>query len=192
MMHQSVQSRVSHDWIWEQRDPILGRPIAGNNDRRLQMTFSYDLIEIFCLSGSETGESKVIDDQQIRDQVFFHAFLPGVIGAAGQEETEEFDCLGKKNLISQAASLMSQSLSDVTFSYSCGAIKKDMLFLFDEATVAEIPDEFRIELGIEREVKSLQGLFFFERGPGESEVEFLDFSPFDFILDQKLEEFDIS
>jgi hypothetical protein len=87
---------------------------------------------------------------------------------------------------------MSQSLSDVTFSYSCGAIKQDMLFLFDEATVSEIPDEFCIEFGIKREVKPLQGLFFFERGPGESEVEFFSFSAFDFILDQKLEEFNIS
>jgi hypothetical protein len=115
-----------------------------------------------------------------------------VISAASQEETEEFDRLGKKDFISQTASLMSQSLSDVTFSYSCGAIKQDMLFLFDEATVAEIPDEFRIEFGIKGEVEPLQGLFFFERGPGESEVESLGFSPFDFILDQKLEEFDIS
>jgi len=156
------------------------------------MTLSDDLIEIFCLSRSQSREAKVIDDQQIGAQVFFHAFVPGVISSAGQEETEEFDRFGKENLISQPTSLMSQSLSDMTFSYSCGAIKQDMLFLLDEATVAEIPDEFRIEFGIKRKVKTLQGLFFFERGPGESEVEFLGFSSFDFILDQKLEEFDIS
>ena len=167
MMHQSIQSRVRHDWIGEQRDPILGWSIAGDNDRRFQMTLGYDLIEIFCLSGGESRESKVIDDQQIGGQVFFHVFVPGVIGTAGQEKTEELDSLGKKDLISQAASLMSQSLSNVSFSDSCGAIKQDMFFLLDEAAVAEIPDEFRIELGVEREVKPLQGPFFFKRGPGE-------------------------
>jgi hypothetical protein len=86
---------------------------------------------------------------------------------------------------------MSQSLSDVTLSDSGRAIKEDMLFPFYEATVAEISDEFPIEFGIKGEVKTLQCLFFFERGSGESEVEFLGFSPFDLILDQKLEEFDM-
>jgi hypothetical protein len=38
-----------------------------------------------------------------------------VIGAASQQITEEFDGLGEKNLVSQTASLMSQSLSDVDF-----------------------------------------------------------------------------
>ena len=147
-MHQSLQSQVGHDRIWKQRDPILGWSVASNNDQRFQITLGNDLKEVFCLGGGETGESKVIDDQQIGGQVFFHLFVPGVIVAAGQQIAEEFDSLGKKNLISQTAGLMSQGLSDVTFSDSWGAIKKHMLFLFDEAAVAEIPDELGIELGI--------------------------------------------
>jgi hypothetical protein len=115
-----------------------------------------------------------------------------VIGPPCQEETEEFDGFGEEDLMSQTTSLVSKSLSNVTFSHSCGAVKEDMLFLFDKATVAEISDEFRIEFGIEREVETLQGLFFFERGSGEPEVEFFGFSSFDFVLDYKLKEFDIS
>ena len=191
MVYQSVQSRVSHDWIWEQGDPILGWSIAGNNDGELQMTLSYDLIEIFCLNGCKRRKAKVINNQQIGTHISFHPFVPGVISPPSQKITEEFDRLGEEDLISQTASLMAQSLGDVTFSYSCGAIKEDMLFLFDEATVAEISDEFGIELRVEGKVKPLQGLFFFERGPGEAEVEFFGFSSFDLILDQKLEEFDV-
>ncbi len=191
-MDQSVQSRVSHDWIWKQWDPILGWSVTGDDDRRLQVTFGHDLVEIFCLGRGECGETEVIDDEQIGGQVFLHPLLPGVIGTASQQVTEEFDGLDEEDLISQTASLMSQGLSQVAFPYSCRAIKQNMLFLFDKTAVSEIPNEFCIELGIEREVKPLQCFFFFEGGPGESEAEFFGFSAFDLILDQKLEEFDMS
>jgi len=71
-------------------------------------------------------------------------------------------------------------------------MEEDMLFLFDEATVAEIPDEFRIEFRIEREVKT-SNVFSSSKEARESRrFEFLGFSPFDFILYQELEELDIS
>ena len=76
MMHQSVQSRISHDWIWKQRNPILGRPIAGNNDRRLQMTLSDDLIKIFCLSGGERREGEVIEGKLRVDHVHVLLSIP--------------------------------------------------------------------------------------------------------------------
>ena len=70
-MHQTVQSRVSHNRIREQRNPILRWSVTGDDHRRFQMAFGHDLIEIFCLGGRQSREAKVIDDQQIRDQVFF-------------------------------------------------------------------------------------------------------------------------
>jgi hypothetical protein len=66
IMHQTIQSRVSHDRVREQRDPVLRGPVAGDNDRRFEVAFGDDLVEILCLDGGESGESEVINDQDIR------------------------------------------------------------------------------------------------------------------------------
>lgn len=164
IVDQAVQGRIGHHRIGEQRDPILGRSITGDDHRRFQMTFSHNLIEILSLGGRQSREAKVIDDQYVWGQVFFYAFFPGVISTTSQEEPEEFDCLGEEDFISQPTGLMPQSLSDVTFPHSGRSIKQNMLFLLDKTAITEIPDQFRIEFGVKREVKTLQGFFFFERG----------------------------
>jgi hypothetical protein len=41
MMGQAVQSRISHDRIWEEGDPVLRGPVAVDDDRGLEMAFSY-------------------------------------------------------------------------------------------------------------------------------------------------------
>jgi hypothetical protein len=164
VMHQTIQSRIGHYRIREQRDPILRWSITGDDHRRFEMTLSDNLVEILCLGGGQSREAKVIDDQYVRGQVFPYAFLPGVISPTGHEEPEELGCFGEEDFISQPTGLMPQGLSDVTLSYSGGSIKQDMFFFLDEAAVAEIPYQFRIEFGVKREVETLQRLFFFERG----------------------------
>jgi len=67
-----------------------------------------------------------------------------------------------------------------------------MFFPFDKGAVSEISNEFGIEFGVKGEVKAFEGFLFFERGPGETEVEFFGLSPFEFILNQKLKELHIS
>src|SRR4030042_7163218 len=106
IVDQAGQVRIRHHRIGEQRDPILGRSITGDDHRRFQMTFSHNLIEIFSLGGRQRREAKVIDDQYVWGQVFFYAFFPGVISTTSQEEPEEFDCLGEEDFISQPTGLM--------------------------------------------------------------------------------------
>jgi len=156
------------------------------------MTFGNDLIEVLGLGGSHRRKPEVIDDQEIGSQVFLKAFFPGLIGTTCQKEPEEFSGLGEEDFISEAAGLMSQSLGDMTLPHSRSAVEQNMLFLFDKRTVAKVSDQFGIELGVKGEVKAFEGLFFFEGGAGEPEVEFLRLSSFDFILDQEFQELHVS
>src|SRR4030067_1604518 len=87
---------------------------------------------------------------------------------------------------------MSQGLGNMAFTHSCRTIEQHMLLLFDKDAVSKISNEFGIEFGVKGEVKPFEGFLFFERGPGETEVEFFGLSPFDFILNQKLKELHIS
>src|SRR4030042_5388011 len=167
MMNQPIQSRVGHHGSWEQRDPILRRPITGDDDRGFQVTFDNDLLKVFRLEGRGSGEAEVIDNQKIRRKIFFDAFLPGLISSTGQEKTEEFNRFGEEDLVALATCLMSESLGDVAFAHPGGSIEQDMFLLFDKGAVSQIANKFGIEFWVKGEVKAFDGLFFFEGGPGE-------------------------
>lgn len=156
------------------------------------MPLCNNLIEVFRLGGAEGREAEVINDQEIWGKIPFDPPLPGVVSPTCQEKAEEFNGFGKEDIVSQTAGLMAKGLGDVSLSHSSRAVKENMFSSFDEATVSQVPDEFPIELWIEREVESFDRLFFFKGGPHESEVESLCLPSLDLVLDHELEKLHVS
>jgi hypothetical protein len=115
-----------------------------------------------------------------------------VICPAGQEEAKQFDRFCEKDLIALAAGLVTEGLGDMTLACACGAVEQDMLSLFYKSASAKIPDELVVDFGVEGEVKPLDGFFLLEGGSAKAKREFLAFSSFDLVLNQEMEEVEIT
>jgi hypothetical protein len=115
-----------------------------------------------------------------------------VIRPGSKKQSKEFHRFGEEHLIALSTGLVSKGLSEVSFSRTCGAVEKDMLSPFDENTAGQVSDQAGVEFGVERKVKALDRLFFLEGGTAEPEGELSGFPSFDFILDKKLEELEVS
>jgi hypothetical protein len=192
MMGQTVQSGVGHDRIWEQGDPVLRGPVAVNDHRGLQMSFSDNLIEILGLSRGKGGEAEVIDDQQLWPEELLNPLLPGVICPGSVKASEHFNGLDEQDIIAFPAGFMTDGLGQMGLPHPGGAIDKDMLFPLNEQAGGQVVDQSTFDLGVKREIKPLQGLLFFKRGPGESLGKFSGLSALYLILKHELEKSEVT
>jgi hypothetical protein len=115
-----------------------------------------------------------------------------VISPSSQEEAKQFHCFCEEDVIALAAGLVAEGLGDMTLACACGAIEQDMLSLFDKSASAKIPDELVVDFGVEGEVKPLDGFFLLEGSSAKAKREFLAFSSFDLVLNQEMEEVEIT
>ena len=186
VMSQAIQGGVGHHRVWEKGDPVLRGAIACDDDRRLEVSFCYDFVEVLSLGWAEGRESEVIDYEELWSQVFFNSLFPGVICSCGEQEAKEFCGLGKEHIVALSAGLMAQCMGEVALSSASRAIEEDMFSLFDKDTDSQIPDEPCVEFWIEGEIKAFEGLLFLEGGSRKPKSKLSGFPPFDFILNEQL------
>ncbi len=192
VMSQAVQGGVGHHRVWKQRHPVLRRPVAGDYDRGLEVPLYHDLVEVLSLRGVERREAEVVDDEQIRAEVFFDTPLPGVVRPCREQGAKELYGFGEQNVVAFAASLVAERLGNVGFPRASVTIKEHMLSFFDKDTTGQIPNEAAVDFSVEGELEPFQGLFFLEGGSGQSEGELFGFSSFDLILHEKLHKLQIA
>lgn len=192
VVRQPVEGGIGHDRIREKGNPVLGWPVACDDYGRPEIALGNDFIEVFCLESSESRGTEIVNDEQIGRQILFHPFFPGLIGPTRQKDAEELHCFCKKDVIAEAAGMMANCLSDVGFPHAGGSAQKNVFVLFDKRAAAQIPDHFGVDPGIEGEVKPFKGLLFFETGAGKTHVEFFGLPAFHLILEEQLEELQVS
>lgn len=192
VMGQSVEGGIGHDRIGKKGQPVLGRPVACNDDGRPEIALRDYLVEVFRLKRVQSGQTEIVDDEQIRSEVFFHSLLPGLIGPSCQQEAQELHSLCKQDIIAEAAGMVTDDLGDVSFSNAGGAAQKHVLVLFDKSAPAQVPDHLGADPGVEGEIEPFKSLFFFETGPGNAQIELFGLPAFHLVLQEKLEELQIS
>ena len=166
-MGQTVQCGIGHGRIREQGDPVLRGPVAGNNDRCLQMPLGYDLIEVFGLDSCEGSEAKVIDDKEIWPEELFDSLLPRLVCPGSVKASKHFNGLVKEHIAAFPACLMTYGLGQMGFTDTGRTIDKDMLFFLNEQAGGMILDQSTFDLRVKGEIKVLKGLLLFERGAGK-------------------------
>jgi hypothetical protein len=77
------------DRIVEERDPLVDRPVRGDDGRGAAVPFEDDLVEVARLLGVEPAESEVIDDQDVGREQAAEDLVGGVIGARLVERLQE-------------------------------------------------------------------------------------------------------
>ena len=60
---ESVESALSEEGVFEQRDPFLNGTIGSENGGRASVSFQDELIDIGGLEGVHTSEGEVVNDE---------------------------------------------------------------------------------------------------------------------------------
>jgi hypothetical protein len=94
--------------------------------------------------------------------------------------------------MTEAAGVVADGLSDMSFSDAGGASQKNVLVLFDKSASAQVPDHFGAYLGIEGEIEPFEGLLFFETGPADAQIELFGLPAFHLVLQEYLKELEVA
>ncbi len=60
-MREAIEGTVGEDGVIEERDPLLHRPVAGDNGRGPTVTFDEHIVEVTGLLGSELTQAEVVE-----------------------------------------------------------------------------------------------------------------------------------
>ena len=116
---QSVQQRFGHDGVGEQRIPVLGSAVAGQDEG-----FASDgpigdqIVEIVGLGGGVLTHREVIDDQYQRAGVFAHALTDGAIGVTTGQIGEHAGAFDEPDVPAAAGYVMPECLCHMGFADS--------------------------------------------------------------------------
>jgi hypothetical protein len=110
-----IQSAFSQDGVGEQWVPILGRAIAGHDHRAGTSAFADQLVQVIRLLGGVLAHGKVVDDQQRRQQVVAQPSLPGPVGAATAQVTQQPAGLDEIDAVALPSCLMAQRFGQMGF-----------------------------------------------------------------------------
>jgi hypothetical protein len=105
---------------------------------------------------------------------------------------EEHACPREEDVVPTARRFVPQGLGEVTLADSRRPQDPHPLGATDEGAGREVVDLLTVDCGVELEVESLEGLCGIEPGSPQPQSELLLISPFDLVLKEPLEEFDVS
>lgn len=192
MVSEAVESRVGHDGIREEREPVSGRAVGGEDDRATEVAFGNDLVEVFGLGHGEGLEGEVIDDEEIGGEEAAEFGLPGVVGAGGEEGAEELGGFEEEDGVAEAAGVVAEGLGEVGLAGAGRAVEEDVLAARDEEAGGEVADGGGIEGGDGGEVEVFEGFVFLKGGTLEAEVEGVGVAALDLVLKEELEELEVA
>ena len=76
---QAVQGAVAQDGVIKQSQPLLYRPVAGDNKAGLAVPGDNQLIEVGRLLGGKPLQPKVVHDEQVRAEEGAEGLLQGMV-----------------------------------------------------------------------------------------------------------------
>src|SRR5205823_6180532 len=117
--------------------------------------------------------------------------LVGSIGSAAVEMAEHSRGGDKDDVEAAATGFVSERLRQVRFADAGGTLNKHGLVALHESARRQIEDLLTIDRGVKREIETFKGLAQIDRGAPQPELQLLLCAPFDFVLDEPLEEIDV-
>ena len=114
MVDQPVEEGFGDDGVGEQRVPVGGRPVAGQ-DERAAGSFGDQLVEVVGLGGGQFAHAEVVEDEHGRAGQLAEPLVPGEVGAAAGEVGEDPAGLGEPGLGAAADRQVAEGLGDMNF-----------------------------------------------------------------------------
>src|SRR5712691_3256320 len=188
-----IEGAFSQHWVREQWVPILGRAIAGDDDRARTSAFADQLIQVIRLLGGVLAHGKVVDDQQRRQQVVAQPSLPGTVGVAAAQVTQQPAGLDELDAVALPSCLVAQTFGKVGLAYSDWATQQNVLLAQQIAAGRQVAQLFLRQLGVERPIEVLEGFVtILEVGLAEPRGQGAIGTSLDLVAEQQFEELGIA
>lgn len=113
----AVQDRLGHDRVREQRVPVLGGPVRGD-DQAPPDPFADEFVKVVGLGGRELAHCEVIEDEQRRASPPAQSGLPAAIRVPAREIGEQPGCFGKRDAVTVPAGGVTEGLGDHGFAHA--------------------------------------------------------------------------
>ena len=168
---EAIDGALGEDRIIEERDPLVDRPVRGNDRRGATVALEDDFVEVARLLGIEAAQREVVDDEDVGSEEAAEHPLGGVIGAGLVEVLEEVVGAQEEDVAAGAAGGVSQRAGEKRFPDADGAEEDGVLMALEEAETEEVADAIAIKGNGGVPVEAFQVLLLLESGAVESEGE---------------------
>ena len=160
MVQEAVEDGCRRGNIADQFAPLFQRPIRRHHGR-LQLIPPHDHLEkVFAGTFRQRLDAHIVDNQQVRLEVFVHDFiLPGE-GFVSQEVPNHIEDGPVFYGMSVLDRLVAEGLREMTFPHTGWAQQQDILALMNEPAGGEIIHCFSWHGRIERKIESVDRLAF--------------------------------
>lgn len=156
------------------------------------MALEDDLIQIAGLLCVEPAQSEVVDDQNVGSQKTSEHLLGGMIGPGLVEALQEMIGTQESHFPTGATGSVAESASEKCLPDADGTEKDHVLVTFDEAEREEVAHPVAVEGDRGVPVEALQGVLLVEAGFGKPDAEILVIAPIDLVLQNELEQVELS
>jgi len=186
-----VEQGLGDDRVGEQRVPVGGRPVAGQ-DERAPGPFGDQLVQVVGLGGGQFSHPEVVQDQDGRAGELAEPLVPGQVGAPAGQVGQDTAGLGEPGLGAVPDGQVPQGLGDMGLAYADGPVQNHGLPGVQPAQRGQVADLRGGQLGGGGQVKAFQGGLFFEPGPAQPLGQRDGLPAVDLVLAQHLEEVQVT
>ena len=153
-----IQTGRSQQGVSEQVGPFFGCTVAGEDDATSLVACVDDIIEIFGCRRMQRFEPKVIQHQQVGTKVGLKAAFQGAIGAATVDMLQHTVGVDEQSSKTLATGFVGQSLCKMGFADPGGSTDQHVALVVDVSAGSQIKHLLPVDVGVEVEVESFQGL----------------------------------
>ena len=161
-----VEQGFGDDRVGEQRVPVGGRPVGGQ-DERAAGPLGDQLVEVVGLGGGEFAHAEVVQDQDGGAGELAESLVPGQVGAPAGQVGEDPAGLGEPGLGAVPDGQVSQGLRDMGLAHPDGPVQNHGLPGVQPAQRGQVADLRGGQLGGGGQVEAFQGGLFFEPGAAQ-------------------------
>ena len=126
---QPVQGAVVEDGMFEESQPFVDGPVAGDDETGGPLAVEYQHIEIGRLLGAEAVQAQVVQDQQVGGQKAPEGAVQGVIHPGLGHDLEEVGGVAETDRVAGSYRDAAQGLGQDALADSGGADEQHMLVL---------------------------------------------------------------
>ena len=106
-------SSAGHEWIAEERRPLIDGPIGCDPRRAVLVALSGDLVEVDHLATTQRAEPAVVDAQEIGSDEVEHAAIEELVRPRGPKLGQNVVGRGEEHLMATHACAVAEGLRDV-------------------------------------------------------------------------------
>jgi hypothetical protein len=80
-----IEHALGDDCVGEQRIPVNGRAVRGEDQRPAGLSFGDELVEVVGLHGGEVAHGEVVEDEHVGSRPSSESGTPGAVGVSAGE-----------------------------------------------------------------------------------------------------------